>query len=178
MSRSSRLIDCSVDDDTTEEEEDILERNLARLRIALDLALATTSPTSLASLASLDSVCSVLTCKCWFTLFPLDLSPSVSIDRPLSFGKILTLFIFLFRRPVVSVAVDDSENCAEVLLLEAAGEVTVAGFCVGMTSLSVICFLGCAKSSMAPPQFFWQLTPVMKLFPFPPQPENLGWKRC
>lgn len=53
--------------------------------------------------------------------------------------------------------------------------VVVNSFMEGMTILSVICFLETIKSSIFPPQFLTQLSPVMKLFPFPPQPLYLNY---
>ena len=44
------------------------------------------------------------------------------------------------------------------------------GFIVGMTILSVMCFFEMIISSILPPQFLTQLSPVMKLLPLPPQP--------
>ena len=53
--------------------------------------------------------------------------------------------------------------------------VVVNSFMEGMTILSVICFLETIKSSIFPPQFLTQLSPVMKLFPFPPHPLYLNY---
>ena len=74
---------------------------------------------------------------------------------------------------VVVVAVVVVEVVVVVVLVEVV--VVVSSFMEGMTILSVICFLETIKSSIFPPQFLTQLSPVMKLFPFPPHPLYLNY---
>ena len=72
---------------------------------------------------------------------------------------------------VVVVAVVVVEGVVVLVLVV----VVVNSFMEGMTILSVICFLETIKSSIFPPQFLTQLSPVMKLFPFPPHPLYLNY---
>ena len=71
----------------------------------------------------------------------------------------LTLFIFLFLTGSSVVG----------------RGVVVVVFIVGRTRRSVICFVlrRLCWSSTLPPQFLTQFSPVIKLFPLPPQPLNL-----
>ena len=82
-----------------------------------------------------------------------------------SFGEILTLFIFRFLNPVSLVWKSEEGWCCEVVD-DGNGVVVLNNF---RATRSVLEFW----LSMDPPQFFWQLSPVLKLFPFPPHPPYL-----
>ena len=134
----------------SEDPEDVLDLNLVLLRMSRFSGLSSSLSVSSGSKSKDRS------CKSW--LLNLELPRALVLD-PWSLGKILTLFIFLFRRPVVSLA--PASPRADV-------GVVCSGLCCLMT-------LGSPNtgSSTDPPQFFWQLTLVLKLFPFPPHPPYL-----
>ena len=132
------------DEARSEDPEDVLDLNLVLLRMSRFSVLSSSLSASSGSKSKDRS------CKSW--LLNLEL-PRALVLNP-SLGKILTLFIFLFRRPVVSLAPASPRAVDGVV-------------CSGLCSPSD------SASSADPPQFFWQLTLVLKLFPFPPHPPYL-----
>ena len=145
--------------------EDVLDLNLALLRTARVCALSSALSSS-SLLETVESNNNDLSSNCWLFLeLPRDLNRSL--------GEILTLFIFLFLKPVSSSAGPWKLILGGGLLVDDGGNF-LSDF---ITILSALLILDWTMSSMDPPQFFWQLAPVLKLFPFPPHPPNLKYQK-
>ena len=144
--------------------DDVLDLNLALLRTARVCALSSAASWS-SLLPSLECNNNDLSCNCW-------LFPTLPRDLKRSLGEILTLFIFLFLKPVSSAGGPWKLIFAGGLLVDDGGN-----FLWGFITILSELISDCTMSSMDPPQFFWQLAPVLKLFPFPPHPPNLKYKK-
>ena len=157
-----RMVSKFIDDGwdcVPESVDDVLERNLALFK---------TARVSAWSMSRSSSSNSDRSCSSW--LLNRTLPRALELLLGPSLGEILTLFIFRFRSPVSLVWKSEPTWCCFVVVDKG---VAVAGCFKTILSVMLLWEWFTRRSSIDPPQFFWQLAPVLKLFPLPPHPPYL-----
>lgn len=146
-----------MEDETSEEDEDVLDLtlDLALLGFDLDLVL---------SFLDLGLVLVLTTLTLLLEAMESPASSGRDLERPRA--EILTRFILRFFDSwcLVGGAMVGGGLVVEVVL-----------FMLGKTILSLMFLFSLITSPILPPQFLTQLSPVWKLLPLPPQPLYLNF---